>query len=400
MKIRVTAGMRITSMLLMLLVGGTSIFAQNNINDPGAWSNSAIWQGSNIADVIGENVTMDQNNGLVTVDASYTIGSMDMNNGNTITINNGFSLSIGQLGTPKNVIVGNTGTINVIGTLIIWGDLIISNTLDLNVAPGGILIVKGNVNLGNNGSLDISGSAVIGGNFTGGTGTEIIVNGNVAVGGTIDVGNGSTATGTGTVTAIGCADGGSPSFCDVGPMANLPIKLLYFTANLEENSVALSWATSKEENFDHFELERASSNLKFSMIGNVSGAGYNTETIQKYAWEDKNPLTGQNYYRLKAVDLDGSFEYFKIASASATGNRRFVVYPNPTQGNFVNYAINFDNSGNDKIVVMDNMGNVLQQTSVSSIDGKLEFAGTINPGLYFVQFVSDDFRQIVRVTIR
>lgn len=399
MKIRVTTGMRIAGILLLLLMGGTSIFAQNNINDPGAWSNSAIWQGGNIGDAIGEDVTMDQNNGLVTVDASYTIGAMDMNNGNTITINSGFSLNIGQLGTPKNVTVGNTGTINVSGTLVIWGNLNISNTLDLNILPGGVLIVKGNVNIGNSGSLDISGSVVIGGNFTGGTNTAVVVTGNVAVGGTIDVGNGSTATGTGTVTAIGCSDGSS-NFCGQGPMQFAPIKLLYFTANLVENRVELTWATSKEDNFDHFELERANSNLKFSTIGNVMGAGYNTETIQKYAWEDKNPLTGQNYYRLKAVDLDGSFEYFKIASASATGNRRFVVYPNPTQGNFVNYAINFDNSGNDKIVVMDNMGNVLQQTSVSSIDGKLEFAGTINPGLYFVQFVSDDFRQIVRVTIR
>jgi len=322
-----------------------------------------------------------------------------MNNGNTITINSGFSLNVGESGTPKNFTVGNTGTLNITGTLIIWGDLNINNTADLNVAPGGILIVKGNVNMGNSGAIDISGNVSIGGNFTGGNTTTVVVSGNVAVGGTITVGNGSTATGGGTITAGGCSDGSS-NFCGQGPLTNMPIKLLYFTANLEENRVTLTWATSKEENFDHFELERASSNLKFSTIGNVTGAGYNTETIQKYTWEDNNPFAGQNYYRLKAVDLDGSFEYFKIAAASASGNRRFVVYPNPTKENFVHYAINFDNSGTDKIVVMDNKGNVLQQTPVSSIEGKLEFAETINPGLYFVQFVSGDFRQIVRVKIR
>ena len=140
--------------------------------------------------------------------------------------------------------------------------------------------------------------------------------------------------------------------------------------------------------------------MNFIKINEVAGAGYNTGSLQEYAWFDSNPFSGENYYRLKAVDLDGTFEYFKIVSASAAGNKRFYVYPNPTDGKFVNYTVNFENSDNDKLIVLDNMGNVLQQTSVSSIDGKLSFGESIAPGLYFVQYVSEGFRQTVRVTIR
>jgi hypothetical protein len=401
MKMRITPVMKTATVLLIFLIGGSSIFAQTRtINSAGTWSNSGIWQAGNIADVITEDVSIAQNTGVITVGADYTIGAVDMNNGNTLTINSGAHLDVGQAGTPKNFTVGNTGTINVVGTLIIWGDLIISNTLDLNVSPGGILIVKGNVTLGNGGDINISGNVVIGGNFSAGTNTNAVIDGNVAVGGTIAVGNGSTASGTGTVTAIGCSDGGGV-FCSASVMSVMPIKLLYFNAKLvDDAAVSLSWATSKEEDFDHFELERANNNLKFSKITEVAGAGYNTEDRQEYTWLDSNPYTGENYYRLKAVDLDGSFEYFKIVSAASSANKRFSIFPNPTNDKSVNYSTNFDFSGNDRIIVMDNMGNLFQQASVSSIEGKLVLSENVKPGLFFVKYVSDNFTQTVRLMVR
>lgn len=239
------------------------------------------------------------------------------------------------------------------------------------------------------------------------------INGSLDVDGTLYGKNSNGFTGTGSVSAGGLNFNQAPTggtginwdvpqgqcvpasaFCTMA----MPIKLLYFTAELKDEAVLLNWATEKEESFDHFEIERASSNLKFITITEVPGAGYNTETLQRYSWVDSNPFAGQNYYRLKAVDLDGSFEYFKIATASASGNRKFVVYPNPTNENFVNYTLNFD-SGHGNIIVMDNMGNMLQRTTVSSIDGKVDF-GTLTPGLYFVQYVSESFKQTVRITIR
>lgn len=392
-------GKRSNFLLLLLLMAGHSLMAQTlTINSAGTWSNTGIWTGANVADVITENADMTNNIGVVTVSANYTIGDITMNNGNTITINSGSTLNVGESGTPKSITVGNTGTINIIGTLIIWGDLNIGNTLDLNVSAGGVLIVKGNVNMGNGGSLDISGSVQINGNFTGGTNTSLNVDGSVAIGGNLSVGNNSVPSGTGSVSVGGTCSDGSSTFCGTSV---LPIKLLYFSAKLvDDAAVSLTWATAKEEMFDHFELERAGNNLKFFRITDVQGAGYNTEDIQKYNWLDSNPLVGENYYRLKAVDTDGTFEYFKIVSASSSANKRFSIFPNPANDNSVNYSLNFDYSGNDKILVMDNMGNVLKQANVSSINGQLVFGESVNSGLYFVRFVSDNFTQTIRLVVR
>src|SRR5688572_6735925 len=121
MKMRISLGVRASFLFLFLLTAGSSIFAQTRtITGPGTWSNTGIWSGGLIADEIGENADFSNNIGEVTVDADFTIGSVTMGNGNTITINSGFSLNLGQAGTPKSMTIGNTGTINVIGTLIIW----------------------------------------------------------------------------------------------------------------------------------------------------------------------------------------------------------------------------------------------------------------------------------------
>lgn len=85
--------------------------------------------------------------------------------------------------------------------------------------------------------------------------------------------------------------------------------MLYFKATLEDNRVKLRWATSLEENFQKFIVERSSDGTTSSTIAEVQGQGKNIyETETKYNFVDDQPALGFNCYRLKAVGLDDSFE--------------------------------------------------------------------------------------------
>lgn len=386
----------IFTIFVLVQLMASPLLAQT-ITSSGTWSNTGIWSGGNVSDIITENASLNNNIGTVTVGANYTVGDIAMNNGNTLTINSGFTLNVGQSGTPKNISVGNTGTINIIGTLIIWGDLNIGNSLDLNVSVGGVLIVKGNVNMGNGGDLVISGSVQIDGNFVGGNDTDLIVDGSVSIGGNLSVGNNSDPTGSGTVTVGGtCADGSS-SFCGVGP---LPIKLVYFEAKVSGDGVSLTWATEKEENFDHFEIQRAGVDLNFATILSVPGAGYNTNSLEEYRAFDESPLIGTSYYRLKAVDIDGSIEYFKVKSVSRGGERRFWVSPNPSTGSSIRYAFNFDPSPYDRVVLIDGVGNELLSQEVEGAGNELIPDKRLPSGTYLLRYISADYQHVTRVFIK
>ncbi len=85
---------------------------------------------------------------------------------------------------------------------------------------------------------------------------------------------------------------GPLGFDQNGGNAALPIKLQYFNVSIpkKENHAVLEWATSMEENFEHFEIQRAGKDLEFATIVEVPGVGYTTNSVQEYSAYDENPL--------------------------------------------------------------------------------------------------------------
>ncbi len=88
----------------------------------------------------------------------------------------------------------------------------------------------------------------------------------------------------------------------------LPIELLFFTAEMIDESIMLKWATASEINNDYFTIERSSDLRNSTEIARINGAGTTRNTCY-YQHEDNKPLRGINYYRLKQTDYDGSFDY-------------------------------------------------------------------------------------------
>lgn len=210
------------SILVFTFLIVTTAFAQDRtITGTGNWSNAGIWAGGNIADELAENVIM--NNGTsvtLTSPLNYTVGNYSTGNNNTLTIDTGAELNIGSSGNPRDFNSSNNTVINVYGTLIIWGDLVVDNNLVLIVT--GTLIIRGNVNMNNGGALNVSGNMVVDGNFTGNNNTEVNVDGSIAVGGSVNVGNNASLTGSGTFTGGSCTQG-SGTFCNSTTFSGPPL---------------------------------------------------------------------------------------------------------------------------------------------------------------------------------
>jgi hypothetical protein len=111
----------------------------------------------------------------------------------------------------------------------------------------------------------------------------------------------------------------------------LPVTLISFKAFTEENSaVILTWSTAQETNSDHFLIERSVDAKSWHMIAQHD-AKRESDVNVMYQIQDPNPLAGISYYRLKMVDLDGTFALsglvrVKVAKATTAGP---IVYPNP-----------------------------------------------------------------------
>ncbi len=92
------------------------------------------------------------------------------------------------------------------------------------------------------------------------------------------------------------------------PDGELPVELVSFNASVDKNTINLRWITSTELNNSGFEVERRTANSSYKKIAFVQGKGTTTQS-NGYTYSDVVNQTGSYIYRLKQVDLDGTFEY-------------------------------------------------------------------------------------------
>ena len=111
----------------------------------------------------------------------------------------------------------------------------------------------------------------------------------------------------------------------------VPVELVSFSAHVNENCVSLIWKTETEVNNSNFEIERKSSNNNWQKISSIKGNGTTTNG-KTYSFVDRNLSPGKYSYKLKQIDLDGSFEYSKKIEVTIKSPENYVLnqnYPNP-----------------------------------------------------------------------
>lgn len=107
----------------------------------------------------------------------------------------------------------------------------------------------------------------------------------------------------------------------------LPVTLVTFEAQRAEKEVQLTWKTSSETNSDFFEIQRSRDARNWHPLGRVQSAG-ESRVQTAYGYQDVAPADGDNYYRLKMVDSDGTFAFSQIRMVAWNG-LALAVFPNP-----------------------------------------------------------------------
>jgi len=113
--------------------------------------------------------------------------------------------------------------------------------------------------------------------------------------------------------------------------AALPISLISFEGEAEEDQVVLRWTTGSEFENSFFRIERSSNGIDFVPIGFVDGAGTTNDVIN-YNFVDRNPLQPVNFYRLVDVDFNGIENTSELVRVAFTAQiEKPVLYPNPVR---------------------------------------------------------------------
>ncbi len=187
---------------------------------------------------------------------------------------------------------------------------------------------------------------------------------------------------------------------DLTQSTTLPVQLVQFLALKNgDGSVKLIWATSQEVNAGYYDIERSGDQSAWTKIGTVKAVG-NTSTTSNYSFDDKLPLDGNSYYRLKMVDLDAKFKYSKTVSVTVENDSRpLVVYNNPFS-DMIRLKVNVTRSQTLVITVTDMLGKVYinQNYHAQTGDNLINLPSSISDhGVYVMHINGESYDQTVKL---
>jgi len=111
----------------------------------------------------------------------------------------------------------------------------------------------------------------------------------------------------------------------------LPLTMLGFTAKQNLNTIKLDWRTTDERDLKNYVLQHKRDG-NYETIYTITPN--NKSGIFNYSFVHATPSAGTNYYRLLAVDLDGTTRTFD-ETVKVNLTNAMNVYPNPAIGNSI-----------------------------------------------------------------
>lgn len=116
----------------------------------------------------------------------------------------------------------------------------------------------------------------------------------------------------------------------------LPIHFTFINANQQGAAVNVQWGVANEENIDHYELEYSDDGNSYHSLASLQSKN-NNGGFASYTFLHTNPVTGQNYYRVKLLEKGSNVTYSQVASVKIAGTlpeETVWIYPNPVTDGF------------------------------------------------------------------
>jgi GEVED domain/Lectin C-type domain/Secretion system C-terminal sorting domain/PGAP1-like protein/HYR domain len=168
-------------------------------------------------------------------------------------------------------------------------------------------------------------------------------------------------------------------------MGSLKVELI-------DNKARLDWVR-RSNNIVYFEVEKSINGSDFVFLEKIYS---NPKDAYHYIF-DKKLIEGDNYYRLKIVQSDGSIEYSPIRQLFYEKMLDFIVFPNPANDEVWIDLKAFENRAIE-IIMTDVAGKEMLYEKIkeaSVLPHRLDLSG-IESGSYFITIQTKGKRTIVR----
>ncbi len=165
----------------------------------------------------------------------------------------------------------------------------------------------------------------------------------------------------------------------------LPLKFENIFATYKSGSVRLKWNTTNEINLKKIVIQHSSDGITFSDIANIDSKGQNANS---YEFVHNTLNRRLNYYRIKSIDIDNSFQLSKTVTIDVNIKTDFSVHPNPAKDYIqIEFKTRINNA---KITVISPLGNIVLSEAKSNILNNYRLnIDKLKNGIYFLNIETE-----------
>jgi len=170
---------------------------------------------------------------------------------------------------------------------------------------------------------------------------------------------------------------------------SLPVTLLNFRAEIVGKGVQTSWTGLNEVNMSGYNVERSVNGRNFYEAFETH-AFSNTNQQNEYSWFDPTIVSNLQYYRIKAISKNGSFQYSGIIKITFGGTQpTILIYPNPVENKIINVQLDNFKQGRYQVAVYNIVGKKIYSSTYLYNGGQNSLRITANnfaKGIYVIEF--------------
>jgi hypothetical protein len=176
--------------------------------------------------------------------------------------------------------------------------------------------------------------------------------------------------------------------CATGSGA-LPVRFTTIKAAQKGTGIEVSWVNAAEEDVLSYSVERSPDGRNFTALSSLP-ASINNGSRATYNYVDATPLSGDNSYRVKAVETTGKTVYSTLVRINLGAAPALVLYPNPVTGGELSLQMTKLPAGKYHLQIINTAGQVIREKSFVHPGGALTESLPVNgwaSGVYQLQLV-------------
>ena len=182
--------------------------------------------------------------------------------------------------------------------------------------------------------------------------------------------------------------------------STLPVTLTDFSGTNYTAFNELRWTTSQEINLSHYELEKSSNGFQFQKIANITARNSPIQTTYSFNDVISSSASSENYYRLKIVDIDGSYTYSSVIFIKVVAKNKFTIQGNPFNDNII---LQYSLTQNQKLTIslFNAAGALLRRDELTATSGSGAYAihglDKYSDGIYLLRIDNGNNNQVFKL---